>query len=282
MMNNGFNNNFNSYPAGGYYGGMMYQEAPKLSMTQGLNPEQLKSLRKTGGFSLDIPEEEMYRSFCTHRYENKFAVTQDDEGTYTCSLCGTKFKPFEGEVADARELVEKVVDLLETTKMQSLTLPQKTIQEFFQIEPVLKRLPELYSQSRSDYKRALGMNDTYVYGQENNAFAMYQNMINPMAGNYYDPAMMNMQQPMYGNQPMMGMQQQPMYVQPQQNFQPMYNGGYPQQGYQPYNQQMDMQQQGQTNPFSSSPTPVNNNAAPQQQNNGAAEQQVTVTKTMTD
>ena len=137
-MMNGFNNNFNGYPTGGYYGGMMYQEAPKLNMTQGLNPEQLKSLRKTGGFSLDIPEEEMYRAFCTHRYENKFAVTQDDEGNYICSLCGTKFKPFEGTVEEARAVVENAVNLLETTKMQSITLPQKTIQDFFQIEPVLK------------------------------------------------------------------------------------------------------------------------------------------------
>lgn len=273
---NGFNNNFNGYPTGGYYGGYMYQEAPKtLNMTQGLKPEQIQSLRKTGGFSLDIPEEEMFRAWCTHRYENKFAVTQDDEGNYVCSLCGTKFKPFEGEVSDARDVVEKVIDLLETTKMQSLTLPPKTIQDFFQIEPVLKRLPELYSQSRNDYKRALGMNDNYVYGQENNAFMMYQNMINPMANNYYDPAVM---QP-YGSQPMVG--SQPMYVQPQNFQQPMmYNGGgYPQQGYQPYGQgQMDMQQQ--QNPFNSNPTPVNNAAQPQQNNNTA--DTVTVTKTMTD
>ena len=280
---NGFNNNFNGYPTGGYYGGYMYQEAPKtLNMTQGLKPEQIQSLRKTGGFSLDIPEEEMFRAWCTHRYENKFAVTQDDEGNYVCSLCGTKFKPFEGEVSDARDVVEKVIDLLETTKMQSLTLPPKTIQDFFQIEPVLKRLPELYSQSRNDYKRALGMNDNYVYGKENNAFMMYQNMINPIANNYYDPAMM--QQPVYGSQPMMGMPQQPMYGQPQNFQQPMYNGGYPQQGYQPYDQQQMgmMQQQAQQpqgNPFSSTQAPVNNTA---QQQNNSAEQQVTVTKTMTD
>lgn len=278
---NGFNNNFNSYPGGGYYGGMIYQEAPKpLNMTQGLKPEQIQSLRKTGGFSLDIPEEEMFRAWCTHRFENKFAVSQDDEGNYTCSLCGTKFKPFEGEVSEAREIVDRVVDLLETTKMQSLTLPQKTIQDFFQIEPVLKRLPDLFSQSRNDYKRALGMNDSYTYGQENNAFMMYQNMINPMANNYYDPAMM--QQPVYGAQPVYG--GQPMYGQQQQQ-QPVYGGQpmYNQQQQPMYGQGMYGQQQPvygqsftQDNPFNSNQSSVQDNA---QQNKN---EQVTVTKTMTD
>ena len=123
------------------------------------------------------------------------------------------------------------------------------------------------------------MNDTYVYGQENNAFMMYQNLINPMAGRYYDPAVMNMQQPMYG-QPMQQGYQQPMYGQPQMQ-QPVY-GGYPQQGYQPYGQQMDMSQaqQPQTNPFIANPTPVNNNV-PQQQN-ATDTNQVTVTKALKD
>ena len=278
---NGYGNFNNNYQTGGYYSGMMYQEQPKLTMTQGLNKEQLNSLRKTSGFSLDISEEELWRSFCTHRYENKFAVTQDEEGNFICSLCGTKFKPYEGDVEEAKELVDKVMDFMETTKMQALNLPPKTIQDVFQIEPILKRLPDLFAQSRNDYRRALGVNDGYVYGQENNAFAMYQNMINPMAGNgYYDPAMMNMQQPMYGaqapmQQPMMNMQ--PMYAQPQMygqqpQMQPMMNMQQPMYGGQPPQQ----------NPFNSNPAPVNNQPQqqPAQQNNN--NDQVTVNKTLTD
>lgn len=267
------NNGYNYYPTGGYYGGGMYQQAKPLNMTQGLSPEQLKSLRKTNGFSLDISEDELWRSFCTHRSDNKFSVTQDEEGNMICTLCGTKFKPFEGSVQEARDAVETVVNIMETAKMQSLTLPPKTIQDFFQIEPVLKRLPDLYSQSMNDYKRALGMNDTYVYGQENNAFMMYQNIVNPMAGNgFYDPAMMNMQQPVYGAAPMM--QQQPMYGYPQQQMyaqNPMMG-----QGYQPY--QMDGQQMQQGNPFNVNGAPVNNTVNNQQQQ----AETITVTKTMKD
>lgn len=280
-MMNGYNNNFGSgYPMGGPVGGYFYQEAPKLQMTQGLNPEQLKSLRKTSGFSLDISQDELWRSFCTHRTDNKFAVTQDDEGNYTCSLCGTKFKPFDGDVNEARDLVNKVVDLMETTKMQSLTLPQKTIQDFFQIEPVLKRLPDLYSQSMNDFRRATGVDGGYMYGQDNNAFAMYQNMINPTAGNgYYDPAMMG--QPVYGAQP--APYAQPMYTQQpyqQQYAQPMYNQ-QPMYG-QPYGQQ-PMQQQAQGNPFNVNSQPVQNNAqAPAAQAPATNNDQVTVSKKLTD
>lgn len=274
------NGNFNNYGyQGGYVpNGMIFQPTTaKLNMTQGLTPEQLKSLRKTGGFSLDISEEELWRSFCTHRQDNKFTVSVDDEGNFTCALCGTKFKSFDGTQAEAKEIVEKVVDLMETTKMQALNLPPKTIQDFFQIEPVLKRLPDLYAQSLNDYKNALGV-DTYAFGQENNAFVQYQQMINPMAGNnYYDPAMMNMNQPMYGAQPGMYPQQpmmnmgQPMYNQPMYN-QPMMNMGQPM-----YNNAPQQQVQG--NPFNSNPAPVNNTP---QQNNAPANEQVTVTKQLTD
>lgn len=282
-MNNGFNNGFNNGYQGGYagmYSGMTYQPSQqKIHMTQGLTPEQLKSLRKTGGFNLEITEEELMRAFCTHRNENSFTVVQDDEGDFICSLCGTKFKPFEGSPAEARDLVDRVVDLLETTKMRALSLPPKTIQDVFQIEPILKRLPDLYSQSINDYKRAMGTDGGYIYGQENNAFAAYQNMVNPMAGNGYfmDPAMA---QPMYGAQvqPDMYAQpgfQQPMYGAPQQGYQqpmggqPMY--GAPQQGYQPYGQPGFQQQV--ENPFQQQP-----NSGNQQKET----ETVTVNKTMKD
>ena len=282
-MNNGYNN-FNGYPTGGYYGGAVYKEAPKINMTQGLNPEQLKSLRKTGGFNLEISEEELWRSFCTHRYDNRFATSMDEEGYMTCSLCGTKFRPFEGNVNDARELVNKTVDLLETTKMQSLTLSPKIIQEYFQIEPVLKRLPELFAQSQNDYKRALGMdNSGYYYGQENNAFMMYQNFINPMAGNgFYDPAVMQ-QQPVYGSQVSMMQQAYPQPMMQQGYNQPMMQQAYPQpmmqQGYQPYQQPMMNNGAMDQNPFNVNGAPVTN-TAPQNNNNGT--DTVTVKKTMTD
>ena len=256
--------NFNNIPTGGYYGGMMYQEPPKFTMTQGLTKEQINALSKNSVFSLEISEEDLWRSFCTHRHENKFAVVPDEEGNLICSLCGTKFKPYDGEVADARELVDKVVDLMETTKMQAITLPPQTIKDFFQIEPMLKKLPDLYERSKSDYRRALGVNENYYYGQENNAFAMYQNIINPMAGNgYIDPVMMQ-QQPMYGAQPMMP--QQPVYGQPMMQQQPMY-GGQPQA----------------QNPFNVNSAPV---AAPAPQTQApvapAQPDTVTVSKTLTD
>ncbi len=94
-MNFGMNN----MPTGGYYGGMMYQEPPKLAMTQGLTKEEINALSKNSAFTLEISKEDLWRAFCTHRYENKFAVAQDDEGNFVCALCGTKFTPYSGEVA---------------------------------------------------------------------------------------------------------------------------------------------------------------------------------------
>lgn len=276
--------NFGNYnmPTGGMYSGMIYQDNnPKLTMTQGLTKEQLDSLRKNTAFSLEINEEDLWRSFCTHRSENKFAVMADEEGNLVCSLCGTKFKPYEGETEEARSLVNKVVDLMETTKMQALNLPPNTIKEFFQIEPLIKKLPDLYEKSKNDYKRALVYNENYVYGQENNAFAMYQNMVSPLAGNgYMDPAMM--QAPMYNTQPMYG---QPMMQQPMYNTQPMYGQPMQQPMQQPMMQQQPMYNgQPQGNPFNVNSAPVTA-PAPQPQAPAAPAQaadQVTVSKALTD
>lgn len=272
---NGYNTFNYGYQGGPAMGGYFYQEPQKLQMTQPLTQEELKSLRKTSGFSLDISQDELLRSYCTHRTADKIMVTEDDEGNYTCALCGTKFPPFNGTVDEARDITEKFRGLMETTKLIGLTLPPQLIKEVMQIEPIVTRIPALYEQCLNEYKRATGTVGGYAYDQSNNAFAMYQTMINPMAGNgYYDPAM---QQPMYGAQPVYGAQ--PTYAQPMQ--QPMMQPGY---GQPMYNQPMQpmmqpMMQQPQGNPFNVNNAPVTNTApaaAP------ASNDQVTVTKTLTD
>ncbi len=283
---NGFNNY--GYPTGGYpTGGYYYQEAPKLSMTQGITPEEMKTLStKSSGFNLNIPEEEMLRSFCTHRYENRSALTQDEEGNFTCSICGTKFKGFDGTVSDARQVATQMVDLMETVKSRALTLPAKTIRDVNQIIPIIKRIPDLYDQALNDFKRSFGNdNSGYYYGQDANAFNAYQNMVNPMAGNgYYDPAM---SQPVFGAQPQAyGTPFGGQPVMPQQYPQT----GFPQQGY-PYPTQQPQGYPQQVNPFTGAPQQNN-----QQQFTGQAPQQapvqttadnkqpetVTVSKTLTD
>ena len=282
-----FNNyGYGGYPTGGYY----YQEAPKLSMSQGITPEEMKTLStKSSGFNLNIPEEEMLRSYCTHRYQDRFATTEDDEGNFTCAICGTKFKGFNGTTSEAREVAKNMVDLMETIKMRALTLPPKTIRDVNQIIPIIKRIPDLYDQALNDYNRAMNSQvNTYgAYGQNSNGFNLYENMVNPMAGNgYYDPAM---QQAMYGAQAM----GQPMYQQPMMNQQfgqqqmyqqPMMN--------QQFGQQMYQQPQQQGNPFNVGSNPVNtqpqfgaNTQAQQPQStatNDAKADTVTVSKKLTD
>ena len=294
-MNNGFVNN--NYPTGGF-GGMMYQAPQQINMTQGLTEEELKSLRKNNGFSLDISEEELKRCYCTHRLNNKFTLAPDDEGYVTCTLCGTKFRPFEGTPAEVREYVNKLNDIIETVKMKSITLPSQVIRDYFQMQPLLNRLPELSGNADRDFRNATGMNDNYYYAQETNGFSMYNNIVGPsMAGGYYDPAMMNMQQPMYGaqpyGQPMAQMPQgqiyntNPIYGQtmngmPQQ--QPMYNNAQP--GF--YDQSMIMNNQPMYNnaqngnPFQAQGQPQAQQQAQPQNNNtqNNSEAPANVTKKM--
>ena len=279
------NYNQNFYPGG--FGGAVYQAPVKpVNFTQAATKEELEAVKKqAGGFNLNIPQEEFTRAYCTHRTKDRFTVSVDDEGYMICSQCGKRFKPFEGSVADARELTENFENLLETTKMQALTMAPEAMRNYFQYAPFAHRLPDLFSQTQSEYKRALGM-DQYYYTQDQNAFNMYNSMINPMAGNgYYDPSMMwggaqpqyqygqpmmnnNMGMPNYG-QPMMnnnmGMNMQPTYAQPMMNN----NMGMPNYGY----QQQPSNAQG--NPFDV------NSSLPNNANKGNNDT-VTVTKPLTD
>lgn len=234
-------NNF-GIPNGAYYGGYRPSNvAPDINMTQGLTQEELDSLRKTGGgFTTRVSDEELKRSFCAHRTAKNFTVETDDEGNYTCALCGVKFKPFTGSTEEATELVNKVNDLIETAKLQAIKLSPQTIREYFQIQPLLKRLPQLYDMSKRDFVNSLSFNDPYNYGYENNGFNAYYNMVT-MGNGFYDPAMMGYQPPMgqMNYQPPMGQgYQQPMGQ--QMNYQPPMGQGYQQ----PMGQQMP---QGQMN-----------------------------------
>ena len=111
-MNNNFNNNFGVNPY--MMGGPQYAPQPQARMTQPLTVEQIKLLRnQTPAFTLDVSEEDMLRSRCTHKtLDGKFAtvLNNDAEGTVTCSICGAKFGLLEVAKESAEEAVRIIVD----------------------------------------------------------------------------------------------------------------------------------------------------------------------------
>lgn len=274
MMNNNFNNPmFGGYPYGGY---VATQPVKPAAMTNPITEEEYNSIKKHDtGLNLVVTKEEDIQARCPHRSAktNQFTVIQDEEGNFICTKCNGHVIPFEGGYIDAKEVTDKFVSLLETTKMAATTMSPQAINTLFQIIPYVKRIPEIYKKVRSENNNMLNMNNPYAYQQDSSAWAMYGSLVGPMGGApYYDPNAI-----VYGAQPA-PMQYAPQGQMAQYGQQPMMQGypqpmqGYPQQGMAPqYMQQPQMAQQ-EPNPF------LAQQPAPQQ----PQAETVTVTKKLVD
>ena len=180
-------------------------------MTNALSPEEIKELRKSSATNVipQITRAELLASQCTHRdpQKNTFAtVPANQEGYVTCTICGKTFRPVEMTEAQAEAVVNDVIDIAQTAKMNFLDMAPGAVAEYFKMLPLLERLPKIYGQSLNNFnKYDRGM--SYQNNSNNNFFNMLSAITMPNPG--------------------MGMVQ----------------GGYPQQMYQQYPQQQMYQQQ---------------------------------------
>ncbi len=220
-----YRNNFN---ANGYLGGYApagynfnpQQQAPKF--TNPLTNEEIKMLRQKGEkFTLGLTQEEQLRGVCFHRDQNGDTLVPNPDGTVRCTVCGHVFDPVNGLTKEELEAaVAGVTDILQTIKMLYLDMPEEAAREYFQIIPLINKIPQLYERAAENFSRHENVN-TFRFNGAPSASLLY----NMLGSGSFNPGMMGgfQQQPMMG-QPMMGqpmMGQQPMMNQPYMN-QPVY------------------------------------------------------------
>lgn len=196
-MNN-FNNNW-GYPMN--YG---YNNRPKVpNPTNPLSKEDMALLKqKAPQFSLAVSRVDELKAICTHRDETGARLIQNADGTVTCAICGTTFRPVTADPETVKQIFESAVNCLETIKIMYMDIPDEVTKAYFQMTPYLEKGPQLYKIANDHYQRY--NNSSVVTGNYNNsgnAFALYSALINPgmMAG-------MGMPQQMYA-QPGMAPQQ---------------------------------------------------------------------------
>ena len=211
-------------------------------MTNALSPEEIKELRKSSATNVipQITRAELLASQCTHRdpQKNTFAtVPANQEGYVTCTICGKTFRPVEMTEAQAEAVVNDVIDIAQTAKMNFLDMAPGAVAEYFKMLPLLERLPKIYGQSLNNFnKYDSGM--SYQNNSNNNFFNMLSAITMP------NPGMVQ------GGYP----QQQ------------MYQQYPPQQMYQQYPQQQMYQQYPQQQMYQQQPVPMQQNAFYQQPN----------------
>ena len=236
----------NGYNNFGYAGGMNpvgYAAAAPESQApiykNPLTPEEMEIIRKgVEQFSLAISKEEFYRGICGHRDQNGVeALIDNGDGTSTCRICQKTFKVSMIGELEVEARMESLLDCLQTIKLLYLDLPTEAAREYFQIIPLIEKLPEFYKLAVTNFTKHENWNNQRFMGSPNtvNLYqmlaggginAMYQNqMMNQHPLNYGQPQGMPMQQqgfnpmqqpsPFFNQQPQM----QPGYTPMNQNYQ---------------------------------------------------------------
>lgn len=205
-------------PQGGYNYQGYQQPVPKIMNV--LTDDEIKALQQQRSqFTLGLTEREKLQARCNHRAIGGMedALTYDQEtGLATCTICGYKFKPVDPDASydDIQDACDKVVDILQTSKIYYIDLPANAAAEYYQIIPLIGKIPELFKFAARNF--AKHETSTWNYNNANmNGVAMLNSLNNMFQGG------MGMQQPqMMGYAP-----QQPMGA----------PAGYPQAAY--YQQQ---------------------------------------------
>ena len=254
-------NNFMNQPMYNGFGYATQPQAP-LQYTNPLTKEEEEFLKKNSpDFTLEATREELARAICTHRDPQKgtFTISPNDDGTVTCTKCGARFNPVQRPKEEIEELVNGVVDILQSAKMMYVDMNNDSVRSYFQMIPFLEKAPKLYEVGIDTFKKIApngAIQQNSFYG---NPFATLSNaMGTPGFG-----------MPVYGSMP-----QQPMQPQYYQNGfvgQPQYGTAVD-----PNNPFQQTQNFGQT-VNANQQTPMNVQQPPQQvqQVNNAQPQQQT-------
>ena len=177
----------NTYNNWGYNNGypMNYgYNKPKMpNPTNPLSKEDMALLKqKAPQFSLAISQVDALKAICTHRDGEGEKLITNNDGTVTCAICGTTFRPVNATPEEVNAIFETAVNCLETIKIMYMDIPDDVTKAYFQMTPFLQKGPQLYKIANDHYQRY--SNPSVIAGNYNNGgnvFAMYSALMNPGA-----------------------------------------------------------------------------------------------------
>lgn len=177
-------NNFNNWGYGNNSFMNYGYNRPKMpNPTNPLSKEDMALLKqKAPQFSLAISQVDALKAICTHRNEQGEQLITNNDGTVTCAICGTTFRPVNATPEAVESIFKQAVDCLETIKIMYMDIPDDVTRAYFQMTPFLEKGPQLYKIANDHFQRY--SNPSVIAGNFNNggnAFALYSAMMNPAA-----------------------------------------------------------------------------------------------------
>lgn len=183
----------------GMPGGQATRQVTKVS--NNLSEEEIKMLTATNEqFSLRLTQRDYYRGACNHRSADglkDLCVTEPD-GKLRCTICDYVFEPIDinSSEQDIIEAVQLLQNILQTIKMIYINMPAEAAREYFQIIPLLDKIPELFRIAVANFLKHENTNgwNTAERGQGTvQLFQMFNNMFNGgMMGGYTNSGMGDM------------------------------------------------------------------------------------------
>lgn len=219
-------------PMGGYqYQG--YQNVPKIMNV--LSDDEIKELQQQRSqFSLGLTARESLQAACNHRAPGGASdslVYDPETGIARCTICGYEFRPIEPDSSyeTIKDAADRIVDILQTIKLMYQDLPPQAAREYFQIIPLIGKIPQLFEFATKDFNKHEfnmwsynganmgGINMLNNLGAMLGAAPMGMPMGQPqMQQPYQAPMGMPMGQPMQQPYPQMGVGAPMPMAQPQQ------------------------------------------------------------------
>lgn len=186
--------------------GQNYAPRPQPRNTQPLTEEQIAKLKQKGNsFDWKVSETDLWRAVCTHKEKNgqtALVETAPDSGIWHCTICGATFHMGLKTVEEVKSATRLITDILQTAKSMYLDAPDALIANYFQIIPILEKLPVLWERALENFNMYEGSQTTSVpiYGNYGSGFSALSGILanswNPMMNGGYPP-----QQPPAGYYP---------------------------------------------------------------------------------
>ena len=145
-------------PQGGYqFNGMQGGQIPKIPNV--LTKEEIEELmQQTSQFTLTLTKKEFLQGKCNHRSADGLhdALVYDNvTGLATCSICKYQFRPVEPDATydSIKDASDRIIDILQTIKIMYTDLPAEASGEFFQIIPLIGKIPQLFEFAAKNFAK---------------------------------------------------------------------------------------------------------------------------------
>ena len=136
-----------------------YAAAPAPKVRNVLSDEEIKELQQERSqFSLGITSREAKQAACNHRTADgtRDSLVYDQEtGKARCTICGYEFRPIEPDTSyeSIVDATDRLIDIVQTIKMMYTDLPANAAREYFQIIPMIKKIPQLFEFAAKNFAK---------------------------------------------------------------------------------------------------------------------------------